>query len=176
MKQLVEQPIPSGTEIIEEKPVTPTSRKRFWLLAGLGGGLLAFALIVLVTALRLRATSLQPPMTAEDLAQEKYDAQLAENDVNKAATLQNDPWLLRKEDADTSQQLNSMMSISIFEVHIKPICTLSLWNERPKPVKMRFPGRFATETSLEDFRRVLLENCASKYHARALKVRVWKMV
>ena len=110
MEQPVEQPIPSGTEVIEEKPVTPKSRKRFWLLAGLGGGLLAFGLIVLVTALRFRPSALQPPMTAEDLAQQKYDAQQAENDLNKAAALRNDPLLLRKEDADTSQQLNSMMS------------------------------------------------------------------
>jgi hypothetical protein len=110
MEQPVEQPIPTRTEVIEEKPVTTKSRKCFWLLAGLGGGLLAFALVVLVIAVRFRPSALQPPLTAEDLAQQKYDAQQAENEVNKAAAFRNDPLLMRKEDADTRQQLNSMMN------------------------------------------------------------------
>jgi hypothetical protein len=105
-----EHPIPTETEVIEEKPASAKSKRSFWLLAGLGGALLVFALIVLVTALRFKLGTTQPPLTAEDLAQEKYDAQQKENQRNKAAGLRNDSFLLRKEDADTTLQLNSLMS------------------------------------------------------------------
>ena len=105
-----EQPIPAETEVIEEKPAPAKSKKRFLLFAGLAGALLVFALIALVTALRFKPGATQTPLTTEDLAQQKYDAQQKENERNKAAGFRNDSFLLRKEDADTTLQLNSLMS------------------------------------------------------------------
>jgi type IV secretory pathway VirB10-like protein len=105
-----QQPILTDTEVIEEKPAPAKSKRRFWLFAGLGGALLVFALIALVTAVRFKSSATQTPLTTEDLAQQKYDAQQKENERNKATALRNDFFLLRKEDADTTLQLNSLMS------------------------------------------------------------------
>jgi type IV secretory pathway VirB10-like protein len=110
MEQPVEQPIPTETEVIEEKPAPAKSKRRLWLFAGFRGALLVFALIALVTAVRFKPGTTQTPLTTEDLAQQKYDAQQKENERNKAAGLRNDSFLLRKEDADTTLELNSLMS------------------------------------------------------------------
>jgi len=87
-----EQPIQTETEIVEEKPVPAKGKKRFLLFAGLVGALLVFALVALVTALRFKSGAPRAPLTTEDLAQQKYDAQQKENEQNKAAGLRNDSF------------------------------------------------------------------------------------
>ena len=64
-------------------------------------------LMVLLTV--TRDTGRQSGLTAGDLEQQKYDAQQQINDRNKAAQIRNGSLLLRKEDADTQAQLDSLM-------------------------------------------------------------------
>jgi type IV secretion system protein VirB10 len=65
--------------------------------------------VVFIVATKTRPHAPRPPFAADDLEQQKYDAQQRENEQHKAAQLRNDAFLMRKED-DTNLQLNSLMS------------------------------------------------------------------
>ena len=100
---------PESTEIVEEKPVKPASRKRFWIFLGLGGGVLVGALVLLIIAFRSPSDSSLPALSPDDLEQQKYDAQRTQSEKNKEARLRNQPFVMRKEDAEAAAQLNSLM-------------------------------------------------------------------
>ena len=96
------------TQIIEEQPVPRRRKKRVWVFVCLGTGVLLSALLVLLTVLRNSHPQVQS-LTADDTEQLKYDAQQQANDQSKADRIRNGSLLMRKEDADTQAQLNSLM-------------------------------------------------------------------
>jgi hypothetical protein len=61
--------------------------------AGIGGGIMTVGLLALMLATRNHHQTVRPPLTVEDLEQQKYDAQQKENQKNKAAQLRNDLFL-----------------------------------------------------------------------------------
>ena len=96
------------TQIIEEQPVPRRRKKRVWVFVCLGTGVLLSALLMLLTVLRNSHPQVQS-LTADDTEQLKYDAQQQANEQSKANQIRNGSLLLRKEDADTQAQLNSLM-------------------------------------------------------------------
>jgi len=96
------------TQIIEEQPVPRRRKKSVWVFVCLGTGVVLSALLVLLTVLRNSHPQVQS-LTADDTEQLKYDAQQQANDQSKADRIRNGSLLLRKEDADTQAQLNSLM-------------------------------------------------------------------
>src|SRR5262245_32527607 len=100
----------SSTEIIEEKPAKPAGKRRLWIFLALGGGILAAAVILLALAFRAPAGSNLPELSPDDLEQQKYDTQQTQSDENKAARLRNQPFVVRKEDAQVAAQLKGMMN------------------------------------------------------------------
>jgi type IV secretory pathway VirB10-like protein len=100
---------PDSTEIVEEKPVKPVGRKRVWFFLALGGGVLIGAIVLLTIAFRFRSDSSIPALSPDDLEQQKYDAQRTESEKNKEARLRNEPFVMRKEDAEAAAQLNSLV-------------------------------------------------------------------
>src|SRR5262245_33751229 len=100
----------SSTEIIEEKPVKPTGKRRLWISLALGGGVLTAALVLLALVFRAPSGSNLPELSPDDLEQQKYDSQQTQSDENKAARLRNQPFVMRKEDARAAAQLKGMMN------------------------------------------------------------------
>jgi len=96
------------TEIVEEQPAPRRRKKRVWVFVCLGTGVLLCTMIVLLTVLRKSQPQVQS-LTADDTEQLKYDAQQQANEQSKADRIRNGSLLLRKEDADTQAQLNSLM-------------------------------------------------------------------
>ncbi len=97
-----------GTDIIDEQAQTPAKgKKRLWLLAGLGSGLLIFAVAMFFAAARPPQTQ-SPGPTAEDIEQLKYDAEQKEQERQKASRIRNDNFVMRKED-DSQARLNSLL-------------------------------------------------------------------
>jgi hypothetical protein len=102
---------PVQTEIIEEKPVPRTRGKRvLWLFFAIGGGLLVIAIVFLFIGLGGRRIQDQPILSAEDLEQEKYDAQQEQQARNKASQIRNDPFVVRKgSEAEVSSAVDDLM-------------------------------------------------------------------
>jgi len=84
------------TDIVEEPLVTPQKpkgKRRPWLLAGLPAVFLMAGLAIGYLAVRPQRMSLPGP-TAEDLEQQKYDAEQRQREDQKAAQLRNEPYLV----------------------------------------------------------------------------------
>lgn len=98
----------AATQIVDEQPARRRRKKRVWVFVCLGTGVLLTALIVLLIVMR-NGRPRDQSLTADDLGQLKYDAQQQANERIKADQIRNGSLLLRKEDADTQAQLNSLM-------------------------------------------------------------------
>ncbi len=75
----------------------------------LAGGVLTGSLALLFFALRPPSDSSLPALSPDDVEQQKYDAQRTQSEKNKEARLRNQPFVMRKEDAEAAAQLNSLM-------------------------------------------------------------------
>jgi len=98
------------TEAVDEQPAPRRRKKRIWAFAGLGTVVLVAALVVLFAVVRKgQLQNLRHVLTTEDIEQLKYDSQQAAHERNRADQIRDGALLLRKEDADTQAQLNSLM-------------------------------------------------------------------
>jgi len=115
---------PAETVIVDEQPAKPTPKKKLWLGLALGGSVLTGAVLVLIMSLRSPSDSNLPALSPDDLEQQKYDTQQTEREQQKAAGLRNQPFVMRKEDAYTAAQLNSLMNQLQLEPKSSPSASL----------------------------------------------------
>ncbi len=95
------------TDIAEEDGSSPAKPgRRFWLYLGLGATLLTIVVAMMIMAMRRHKEG--PGPSAADQEQQKYDVGQKERDLQKAARIRDDNYLVRKED-DNQAQLNSIL-------------------------------------------------------------------